>query len=58
MEVPKEEPKAEPVAVRTPFNLHNLPITTKGLVLGDVWNNEGVLNIVSLKSTDRLIGLK
>ena len=54
MEVPKEEPKA----VRTPFNLLNLPITTKGLVIGDVWNNEGVLNIVSLNSTDRLIGLK
>tara|TARA_R110000787_G_scaffold214415_1_gene323642 strand:- start:97 stop:285 length:189 start_codon:yes stop_codon:yes gene_type:complete len=47
MEVPKEEPKAEPVPIRTPFNLHNLPTTIKGLVAGDVWNNGGVLNIVS-----------
>jgi len=43
----KEQKVKTPEPLRTPFNLHNLPTSSKGLVAGDVWNNEGVLNIVS-----------
>ena len=43
MEVPKVE--AEPL--RTPMNLHNVPVGTKGLVEGDIYKTEeGVLMIV------------
>ncbi len=34
MEVPKEEP------LRTPMNLHNVPVGTKGLLPGDIYKNE------------------
>tara|TARA_R110000822_G_scaffold47106_2_gene125098 strand:+ start:190 stop:312 length:123 start_codon:yes stop_codon:yes gene_type:complete len=38
--------KAEPP--RTPFNLNNVPTSTKGLVKGDVYKTEeGVLMIMS-----------
>ncbi len=40
MEKEQEQP-------RTPLNLHNLPTSAEGLQPGDVWNNRGVLNIVS-----------
>lgn len=41
----KAEPKAEPL--RTPFNLHNVPVGSKGLVAGDIYKTaEGVLMIV------------
>ena len=46
-EVPKEIEKAEPVPLRTPFNLHNLPVGNKGLIGGDVYKTEeGVLMIM------------
>ena len=38
MEVPKEVPKAEPL--RTPMNLHNVPVGTKGLLPGDIYKTE------------------
>ncbi len=44
MDKEKAELKAE---YRTPLNLHNLPTSKEKLSVGDVWNNEGVLNIVS-----------
>ena len=45
-----EEPKAEPVPLRTPFNLHNVPVGTKGLVAGDVYKTEeGALMIMPEK---------
>tara|TARA_R110000822_G_scaffold242550_2_gene371628 strand:+ start:522 stop:653 length:132 start_codon:yes stop_codon:yes gene_type:complete len=41
MEVPKAEP------LRTPMNLMNVPVGTKGLVAGDIYKTEeGVLMIV------------
>ncbi len=50
MEAPKVEPKAEPVPLRTPFNLHNVPVGTKGLVAGDIYKTEeGVLMIMPEK---------
>ncbi len=45
MEVPKEVPKAEPL--RTPMNLHNVPVGTKGLRSGDIYKTEeGALMIM------------
>ena len=39
--------KIEPVPIRTPMNLHNVPTETKGLVSGDVYKTEdGVLMIM------------
>jgi len=44
----KEPKKAEPRAPpRTNFNLHDLPTSSDGLIKGDVWNNRGVLNIIT-----------
>ena len=46
MEVPKEVPKEEPVPLRTPMNLHNVPVGNKGLLPGDIYKTEeGVLMI-------------
>lgn len=41
------EKEKEKQIIRTPFNLHNLPTSPEGLQVGDIWNNGGVLNIVS-----------
>lgn len=39
--------KEKSVPIRTPFNLHNVPVSTKGLVSGDVYKTEeGVLMIM------------
>ncbi len=39
--------KEKEVPIRTPFNLHNVPVSTKGLVSGDVYKTEeGVLMIM------------
>ncbi len=46
MEAPKVEPKEEPKPLRTPMNLHNVPVGPKGLVAGDIYKTEeGVLMI-------------
>jgi len=46
----EKEPAPAPAPatpLRTTFCLHNLPTSPIGLVVGDIWNNRGVLNIVS-----------
>tara|TARA_R110000764_G_scaffold47638_1_gene106176 strand:+ start:263 stop:415 length:153 start_codon:yes stop_codon:yes gene_type:complete len=47
-EVPKEEATAAPL--RSPMNLHNVPIDTKGLLPGDIYKTlDGALMIFGEK---------